>query len=108
MESNRHQNALEQARFPKHSSSKGALSDCSAEARSSHSVAEGDVHEEASLGVVQVADSGAAVAVAQGHVRGVGRPPFALLGYQLVLLFAVVGAVVAGFALVAFCFHSCC
>ena len=49
---------------------------------------------EANLGAVQVADSGAAVVVAQGHVRGLGRPPSAHLGYQPVLAFAVCGTVV--------------
>ena len=58
--------------------------------------------------MVQVADSGAAVAVAQGHVRGVGRPPFALLGYQPVSASAIVGAVVVGFAVVVLCFHPGC
>ena len=49
-----------------------------------------------------VADSGDAVLVAQGHVRGRSRPPSALLGYQPVSVFAVVGAVVV------LCFHLCC
>ena len=67
-----------------------------------------NLHEEANLGVVEVADSGAAVVVAQGHVRGRGRPPSALLGYQPVSAFAIVGAVVVGFAVVVLCFHPGC
>ena len=67
-----------------------------------------DLHEEANLGVVHVADSGAAVVVAQGHVRGLGRPPSALLGYQPVSAFAMCGAVVVGFAVVVPCSHLCC
>ena len=107
--------------FPKHSSSEGAPSDCSDEAWPSHSmVVEDEEHEvnllatqnlrvEANLGAVQVADSGAAVVVAQGHVRGLGRPPSAHLGYQPVSAFAISGAVVVGLAVVVvLCSHSCC
>ena len=57
---------------------------------------------EVNLGAVQVADSGTAVEVAQGHVRGLGRPPSAHLGYQPVLAFAVSGTVVV------LCSHLCC
>ena len=53
-----------------------------------------NLYVEENLGAVQVADSGAAVVVAQGHVRGLGRPPSAHLGYQPVLAFAVCGTVV--------------
>ena len=67
-----------------------------------------NLHVEANLGAVQVADSGAAVVVAQGHVRGLGRPPSALLGYQPVSSFAVCGTVVVGFAVVVVCSHLCC
>ena len=61
-----------------------------------------NLHEEANLGVVHITDSGAAVVVAQGHVRGLSRPPSALLGYQPVSAFALCGAVVV------LCFHLCC
>ena len=67
-----------------------------------------NLHEEANLGVVQVADSGAAVVVAQGHVRGRSRPPSALLGYQPVSAFAVCGAVVVVAWCVVLCSCSCC
>ena len=71
-----------------------------------------NLHVEVNLGALQVADSGAAVVVAQGHVRGLGRPPSAHLGYQPVSAFAITGAVVVGFAVVVvLCSHSavdCC
>ena len=61
-----------------------------------------NLREEVNLGVVHVTDSGSAVVVAQGHVRGLSRPPSALLGYQPVWAFALCGAVVG------LCFHLCC
>ena len=106
--------------FPNYSSSEEAPSDCSDEAWPSHSMVAVDdedevnllaaqnLQAEATLGAVQVADSGAAVAVAQGHVRGRGRPPSALLGYQPVSAFAMCGAMVVGFAVVVLCFHPGC
>ena len=106
--------------FPNYSSSEGAPSDCSDEAWPSHSMvvedeehevnllAAQDLHVEAKLGAVQVADSGAAVVVAQGHVPGRSRPPSALLGYQPVSAFAVCGAVVVVAWCVVLCSCSCC
>ena len=67
-----------------------------------------NLHEEANLGVVEVADSGAAVVVAQGHVRGRSRPPSALLGYQPVSAFAVCGAAIVVAYCVVLCSHSGC
>ena len=70
-------------------------------------MADGGVHEEA-LGVVQVTDSGAAVAVVHGHVRSFGCPLSAILGYQPVSACAVTNAVVVSLAVVVLCFHSSC
>ena len=68
-----------------------------------------NLHVEANLGAVQVAASGVAVVVAQGHVRGLGRPPSAHLGYQPASAFVVGGAVAVGFAVVVVLrSHSCC
>ena len=67
-----------------------------------------NLREEVNLGVVHVTDSGSAVVVAQGHVRGLSRPPSALLGYQPVSAFAMCGAVVVVAWCVVLCSCSCC